>query len=173
MLHRVKELHYIMPINNIPSMLIHGILSRVNLRERLLQHDDISMDEIQKRRKDKLVPNGKYLHEYVNLYFDARNSMMFKRKDLAEKICVLCISIEALNLQGVVVTDQNIASDWVRFLPPQELESLNFDRIYAKYCVECQYIKKAYVIDENVKEDLICHGFDENKIEVNSELFFR
>ena len=44
------------------------------------------MAEIQGRRDLVMVPNGRSLHEYANLYFDQRNPMMFKRRN--EDICV-------------------------------------------------------------------------------------
>lgn len=195
--HRVKEFHFITSISNISSVLKHGILSRNRVRKLKIKHTDISMSEIQDRRKTKVIPNGRTLHDYANLYFDARNPMLYKRKNEANEICVLAVSLKVLELPGVVITDQNAGSDYVLFMSPDQLNGLNFDRIYAKYwthpddprkeyrhrsekCAEVlvpnlvdhQYIQQAYVVDKNASDNLSAHGFD-RPIIINSNLFFR
>ena len=89
---RVREFQSIMPIENIPSVLEHGILS--NERALTLKHQSVAMQEVQDRRDKKKVPGGLKLHQYANLYFHARNPMLYKRKDEAIRICVLRISTE-------------------------------------------------------------------------------
>lgn len=89
------------------------------------------MHEVQERRDKKRVPAGLRLHQYANLYFHARNPMLYKRKDDADSLCVLRVSTQILHLAGVVITDQNAASDWVRFLHPRQLHLLDFDAIFA------------------------------------------
>lgn len=51
-----------------------------------------------------MVPGGRPLHEYVNLYFCARNPMLFRIKDLHLELCVLQIDTNVLDLPGVVIT---------------------------------------------------------------------
>src|SRR5687768_12873759 len=75
---RVRELHYITPISNLPSIGRLGILSH-EAADRL-QAASIAMPEIQDIRATKRVPNGLRLHQYANLYFDARNPMMSARR---------------------------------------------------------------------------------------------
>ncbi|MEW6246442.1 MAG: DarT ssDNA thymidine ADP-ribosyltransferase family protein [Nitrospirota bacterium] len=65
----VAALHYIAPIENVPSIMEHGILS--NRRAARLPHRSVALEEIQERRRDRQIPNVRLLHEYVNLYFDA------------------------------------------------------------------------------------------------------
>lgn len=89
------------------------------------------MQEVQDRRDKKRVPGGLRLHQYANLYFHARNPMLFKRKADADSLCVLRVSTDILHLDGVVITDQNAASDWVRFLHPRQIRLLDFDAIFA------------------------------------------
>ncbi len=85
---RIKELQCIMPLDNIPSVLEHGILSYE--RAAKLKHHSVAMPEVQDLRDKKQVPRGLKLHQYANLYFHARNPMLYKRKN--EDICVLRIS---------------------------------------------------------------------------------
>ncbi len=75
----VTELYYITAIANVPSILKHGILSH-KLAERL-PHDSVAMPEIQERRSNKQIPGAGQLHDYANLYFDAHNPMLSKRRD--------------------------------------------------------------------------------------------
>jgi len=126
---RVIELHCIMPLDNIPSVLEHGILSYE--RAVRLKHRSVAMQPVQDRRDQKQVPGGLKLHQYANLYFHARNPMLFKRKDEAPNLCVLSVSTKVLELPGTVISDQNAASDYVRFLHPSQWKLLAFDEIYA------------------------------------------
>lgn len=122
---RVTELQCIMPVKNIPSVLKHGILS--NERAAKLPHDSVAMTEAQKRRDPKQVPGGLRLHQYANLYFHARNPMMYSRQEKAPDLCVLCVALEVLQLKGVVVADRNAAGNWVRFLHPSQWSLLDFE----------------------------------------------
>ncbi len=124
---RIKELQCIMPLDNIPSVLEHGILSYE--RAAKLKHHSVAMPEVQDLRDKKQVPRGLKLHQYANLYFHARNPMLYKRKN--EDICVLRISTEVLQIPGVVITDCNAASNYARFFHPSQLGLLDFDDIFA------------------------------------------
>ncbi len=126
---RVKELQCIMPLINIQSVLEYGILSYE--RAAKLKHHSVAMPEVQDRRDKKQVPHGLKLHQYANLYFHARNPMLFRRKDDDENICVLQISTEVLQIDGVVITDCNAASQYVRFYHPLQISLLDFDAIFA------------------------------------------
>jgi hypothetical protein len=126
---RVTELQCIMPLKNIPSVLQRGILS--NERTAELPHDSIAMPEVQERRDPKPIPHGLKLHQYANLYFHARNPMMYSRKEKVAELCVLCVSLEVLKLAGAVIADRNAAGNWVRFLDPSQWSLLDFDRIFA------------------------------------------
>jgi ssDNA thymidine ADP-ribosyltransferase, DarT len=126
---RVTELHCIMPMANIGSVMTHGILSYESAAR--LPHCSVAMQPVQDRRDQKHVPGGLRLHQYANLYFHARNPMLFKRLGEVNALCVLRVSIQVLNLEGTVISDQNAASDYVRFLHPSQWGLLNFDDIFA------------------------------------------
>lgn len=192
--HRVVELHNIMPIGNMPSVLDHGILSHEQAAE--LPHADVSMTDVQDRRDHVQVPGGLRLHQYANLYFDARNPMMYKRLDQVDKLCVLSVSVAVLDLKGAVITDQNAASGYVRFYPADNFRVLDFNRIYADdwrhadqidywrhksaKCAEVlvpniisvDYIQKGYVVNEAAKTHLLATGFFK-PVELLPRLFFR
>ena len=93
----IRELYYITPIANIPSILEYGILSHNYSLKR--DHYSVAMREIQVRRKDKKIPGTKnQLHDYANLYFDAHNPMLSKCRNKNDLICVLKIDIAVLDL---------------------------------------------------------------------------
>ena len=125
---RVNELHCIMPIANIDSVMTHGILSYERVAK--LQHHSVALQPVQDKRDLKRIPGGLKLHQYANLYFHARNPMMSARRAQAPHLCVLCISTQVLRLQGTVITDQNAASDYVRYLAPSQWQALDFNAFW-------------------------------------------
>lgn len=173
----------------------HGILSYE--RAARLVHRSVAMQPVQDRRDQKQVPGGLRLHQYANLYFHARNPMLYKRLDEAASLCVLRVGVEVLALPGTVITDQNAASDWVRFLDPRQWQMLSFDDIFAPdwrhpgdqiaywrhksrkcaevlvpHCVESRLLRGAYVIDAQAEARLRGHGFT-LPIRVDPVLFFK
>ena len=126
---RVTEFHCIMPIDNVASVLKHGILSYE--RAAKLPHRSVALQPVQDKRDLTQVPGGMKLHQYANLYFHARNPMMYVRLPEVPGLCVLRVSIDVLKLDGVAITDQNAASNYVRFYAPQQWALLDFDDIYA------------------------------------------
>lgn len=192
---RVTELHCIMPMANIGSVMSHGILSYE--RAAKLRHASVAMQPMQDRRDQKHIPGGLKLHQYANLYFHARNPMLFKRLSEAASLCVLRISTKVLTLQGTVISDQNAASDYVRFWHPSQWRGLNFDDIFAmdwrhpgdpiaywrhsaRKCaevlvpqrVEYRFLTGAYVVDVATQARLLAAGFN-LPITIDPVLFFR
>jgi hypothetical protein len=161
-----------------------------------LPHSSVAMQPVQEKRDQKQVPSGLKLHQYANLYFHARNLMLFKRKEEVANLCVLRVSTEVLAVDGVVISDQNAASDYVRLLHPRQWRLLDFDAIYAmdwrhpgdpiaywqhkaKKCAEVlaprrvdpHLIVGAHVVNEATKRRLIDCGF-KPLVSVAPVLFF-
>jgi hypothetical protein len=109
----LAELQFITHIDNLASIFEHGILSHNQMAAR--QHVSVAMQAVQDRRSQKVVPGGRPLHDYANLYICARNPMMFVRRGQHENLCVLSISATVLDIPGTVITDQNAASNYVRY----------------------------------------------------------
>jgi hypothetical protein len=92
------------------------------------------MQEVQDLRDNKQIPGARQLHEYANLYFDAHNPMLSRRREQNAEICVLRVASVVLDVPGAIVTDRNAASKWVRFYPsPDGLRYLDGRSIYAQY----------------------------------------
>lgn len=192
---RVTELHSIMPMANVASVVAHGLLSYE--RAAKLPHRSVALQPVQDRRDHKHVPGGLKLHQYANLYFHARNPMLHKRLPEAHDLCVLRVSTQVLALSGTVITDQNAASDYVRFYAPAQWQLLDWDDIFAmdwrhagdqisywrhksRKCaevlvphrVETRFVTGAYVVDAVAQARLAALGCT-LPIAVNPGLFFR
>jgi hypothetical protein len=162
----IVEFHYITPISNLPSIFEHGILS--NARADRLAHDSVASEEVQTRRQ-KQVPGGRRLHEYVNLYFHARNPMLFKRRGLRDSLCVLRVSPDVLDIPGTVVTDGNAASNYIRFAPaPHGVAIVTRDLAFAEWWTDgdeiLQWRKKVarcaeVLVPDRVPPDLILGAY--------------
>jgi hypothetical protein len=191
---KIEEFQSIMPIRNIPSVLEHGILSHERMTR--LPHASVAMQEVQDRRDHVRIPGGLMLHQYANLYFHARNPMMFKRQNEAAELTVLRISTEARHIPGAVIADQNAATDWVRFLSIEQAGLLDLEAIYARdwrhpndpiafrrhkakkcaeflipHCLPASYLTGAYVLNDAARIELVGLGFA-LPIEIDADLFF-
>lgn len=130
----LTELQYITSINNVPSIIEHGILSYNQVKNKNINHHSVSMSEVQDRRKNKTITGGKPLHDYANLYLSARNPMLFKRKSLHKELCILRIKISVLDIEGSVISTGNAASDYTAFYPSHRgLEMLDKNLVFAEY----------------------------------------
>lgn len=192
---RSKNFYNIMPIDNIPSVIEHGILSFNKTRS--LPHQSIALSDVQNRREKVQIPNGNSLHSYANLYFTYHNPMLYRRQDEAENLVILAISQEVINIDGCIISDQNAATDLVKFYTPDDaLIKLNFDLIFAQDwrdtnpytfsykkatkcaeilipdCVPYEYIIGAYVLNKDNELKLRQMGFDK-KIAISSKVFYR
>ena len=129
----LDELHFVTAISNAPSTLERGILCH-NAAARI-EHESLAMREIQDRRREIVVPQGRRLHEYANLYINARNKMLFRviMRVGIERLAILRISPDVLDVPGVVVTDENAASGYVLFSSvAQGLPRLVRDIVFAE-----------------------------------------
>jgi hypothetical protein len=127
----LKALHYITKITNVRSILAHGLASHRGAEA--FAHESVAMAELQDMRSQRQVPNGRMLHDYVNLYICPRNPMMRKRCDQHASLTVLQVSSEVLDLPGVVLTDSNAASRYARFYPAsQGLQYIDASVVFAE-----------------------------------------
>lgn len=193
----ILELYFITAIINVPSILEHGILSHNLIAKKKIQHASVASVDVQSRRMNKVIPGGKRLHDYANLYLNARNPMLYVLLNKQGELCVLRISNDVARKPGVVMSDRNAARGWARFQPwpdglsmidKEELFGLSWDdpdpyekdRLKGVMCaevlvpdkVERRYIKGAYVSCQEALDQLtgLCTGFP---VSINNKLFFR
>lgn len=190
-------MHYITSITNLTSIVERGLLSHI--RAASLPHKSVAMESVQDRRRGKRVPNGGLLHSYANLYFDARNPMMYRlfNQEARRDLIVIRISNAVLDLPDAVLTDGNAAAGTTRFFDsPTGLKYLDESRIYAESWNYADPFEKAerkrqrcaeMLIPEFVSPDHIvgCYTLNQEhlatcvdadphwKVEVNRNVYFR
>jgi len=127
----LRALHYIAPIENLPSIFQKGILAR-NLVQNL--RDDFSLAEIQEHRA-RIIPNDSIpftLHDYVPLFFSPRPPLIYLFKEEPERIARLLVSPTVLLEPGAIFHDMNARSPRKRsFLDPCDLGELHWEVLHA------------------------------------------
>jgi O-acetyl-ADP-ribose deacetylase (regulator of RNase III) len=118
----ISSLFYITHVENLPSILTHGILSHSQVDAKKIPYKAIYDNTIVNNRKAKTTPAGRRLWDYANVYLQARNPMMYRvvhetnRKNLA----VVAVRPDVLNGAGVWLTDGNAANAPTQFYPVAE-----------------------------------------------------
>ena len=134
----LRDFHFITHVRNLPSILEQGILS--HSRAGKLSHVSVANKGVQGRRSERRIPGGLALHDYANLYFCARNAMMYtlvKNWD-HRHLCIVEVTKVVLDLPGVVVTDGNAAngtglSATRCFTSDQGVRTLRTEDVYCDY----------------------------------------
>lgn len=127
---RVRELHYITPISNLEPIMTRGVLSHRAAQG--IAHSSVALETVQDRRRGKRVPGGHALHDYANVYFDARNPMMYRLIDHRDNLAVVRINSSILDIPGTVISDGNAASGITLFSPsPSGIEGLSENLVFA------------------------------------------
>lgn len=113
----IKGLFYITHIENLPSILKHGILSHGLIESQNVPYTPIYDAGIVINRKSKRTPDRESLWDYANLYFQARNPMMYRvvHEKSAENLAVLGVNPSVLERSNVLITDGNAASGPTQF----------------------------------------------------------
>lgn len=193
----VTELHYIVSVDNLRSILRRGIYSYNRMETSGLKHVSVANLEVQARRERKVPGTDRTVHDYANLYFNARNAMMFvvKHGTGVESLAVLGVSPDVLDLDDVVISDTNAAVGFTRFRPyPEGLALVDRGVVFAKYwghddpietirhkqkmcaevlvpeLVEAEYIRRIHVSCRATKEKVA--SLTELPVEVTPYLFF-
>ena len=130
----IQDLQFIAHMDNIISYCKYGIFSHNDAEEFFPSHRKIANEEVQELRKKKVVA-GKPLHDYANLYFNARNPMLcFLLTNGYNQLCVLSISKDVLTLDDAMCSFCNAADADARFFPlPNGIRELKSNDIYRKY----------------------------------------
>jgi hypothetical protein len=130
----IGELFYITPVHNVRNIATIGILSHNHAAR--VRHASVALEVIQERRSRIRVSSARMLHDHANLYFCARNPMMYHvihHNPIAD-VCILRVSSDVLGLPDVVVADGNASSGSTRFdTPAVGLPLIDFDRVHARF----------------------------------------
>jgi tetratricopeptide (TPR) repeat protein len=121
----IQYLYHMTHKSNLENILQNGLLSHNTAHSRGLTKTDIS-DERVNRRRDRV-------HNFVPFYFNPKNPMLYKRKNIQSEIIILCVDRNLLQA-NLKFTDGNAASSSTKFYSNiKDLEKLNWSIINSEY----------------------------------------
>lgn len=118
----IKSLYYLTHIENLPSILTHGILSHRLVEDRAVSYTPIYDVSIVGNRKTKTAPDGHSLWDFANLYFRSRNPILYRvvHEKSEKAIAVVAVRPHVMESPGVFLTNGNAASAATDFFPYKE-----------------------------------------------------
>lgn len=124
---KLRGIYYITHIDNLRSILDKGILCHKRIEEEKIQFTPIYDAEIVERRKNTKTPNNKTLWDFVNLYFQPRNAMLYRVAFFSGKniddIIIIGVKSGILPRSDILVTTGNAASPYSNILYPSEVKN--------------------------------------------------
>jgi hypothetical protein len=123
----ITSIYHMTHIDNLDTIFKHGLLAHGNP----YQKKDISDCDVNSRR-DRIEPiYNKPIHSYVPFYFNPKNNMLLRRKNISDDIVILRFSNELLFKENVLFTDANASTDRANFYKNiEDLKYLNWDCIF-------------------------------------------
>lgn len=130
----VNCFYHITHINNLTSILSHGLLSHHRAHCNY-QPTDISDQAVNNRRHHKQdTVFHRSLHDYVPAYFRSRNPMSYALRHLADKLVILKIRRHCLFQKSTLFTDGNASCFKTSFFNKfNDLKMLNWDCLNSRY----------------------------------------
>ena len=117
---KLRGLYYITHIDNLSSILEKGILSHKKVIEENIKFTPIYDADIVATRKEKKVIEGKNLWDFVNLYFQPRNAMLYRVVFFGnvnkEDIIIIGLKSSILENKNIFITTGNAASPQTEFI---------------------------------------------------------
>ena len=111
----IRYLFHLTHRTNVLGIARDGLLSHRTAHERNLPLDISNREVNEKRGKTLDKVHDRPLHDYVPLYFRARNPMLSALRGLRDDIVVLYVDRDVIDRPGVVFTDGNAVSAATRF----------------------------------------------------------
>ena len=136
----LKYVQHMLHHSNLESILSNGILSHNEAYERELINKDISMAEVQERRANRKIKCGDCshtLHDFVSFYFNAKNPMLYKRRNIQEELVVILINSNIINSNFndnpfAIFSNGNAASKETKFFCGEKmLDNIDSTLIFA------------------------------------------
>jgi hypothetical protein len=106
-----RGLYYISHIDNVPSILEHGIFSHERMLAEKIQYTKIYAEDIVANRQGIQTPDGRSLWSFANLYFQPRNPMLYRviHEKHANKVAVISVRPEILDRLDIFISTGNAA----------------------------------------------------------------
>src|SRR3990172_2871181 len=118
----VQGLYYITHIDNIPSILKRGIFSHERIESEKIPFTRIYDEGIVSNRHKIIVPDGRNLWHFANVYFEARNPMLYRvvNEKSEDNIAILALRPDLLERHDIYITTGNAAHSLSDILYPTE-----------------------------------------------------
>ncbi|MCK4816480.1 DUF4433 domain-containing protein, partial [bacterium] len=132
-----RSVYHFTHIDNLPTILEHGLLSTNEMERRRLGHNVIAYSRIQDCRSDMDVTCGMKgkVHNYVPLYFCIRSPMLYAVMyyKIADEKCIIYLEfpISIMDRYPFVFTDAS-ANTWVPpnfYADPKNLKTIDWDAV--------------------------------------------
>ena len=122
----LRELYYITHVKNLKSILDKGILSHCKMEETGLNFERIYNKSVVTRREEIKVPDGRSLWLFANLYFQARNPMLFTviRNNPLDEIAVIGVDRSILDRSDIYLSTGNAAHSQSNIVPISEKKDI-------------------------------------------------
>lgn len=134
--YKIQYFEHMVHYKNLESIFQNGLLSHNAAYEKGLVKEDISMNDVQERRKrrkirvkDKVIS----VHDFVSFYFNTRNPMLYKRRSIQTDLVILLVGTEILDWDYTIFTNGNAASSATKFFKGKsKIEKLPLDVIFRR-----------------------------------------
>ena len=117
---KLRGLYYIAHINNLESILKRGILCHRKIEEERIEFTPIYDAGIVFSRKEKKVTEKSNLWDFVSLYFQPRNAMLYRVIFYSgvnvEDLLIIGLKSDLLYKNDIFITTGNAASPYTVFL---------------------------------------------------------
>lgn len=108
-------IHYLTHRDNLNSILHMGIFANSIIRKSVIPFTDISDPEVQRWRERPDPILGNSIHDYVPLYLNPTNAMLYSHKEQQRNIVILTVCLTVTRQKKVLYADGNAASRDTRF----------------------------------------------------------
>ena len=160
-------LHFMTPVENLGSILEHGLLSRNAMLTRGVAFVDISDNEVQDLRRRPEPVFGRSIHDYVPLYLNHMNAMLYRRRELRESLVILEIYSAITAQPGVLFCDGNAAAAGTEFSTDPDVLSTAAEALDAEYWTDIADGKRRrmaeVLIPDSVPTDAIGRAICNNR----------
>jgi len=191
---KIEYLFHMTEVSNLKNIIQYGLLSHNEAHSKGFNKTDIALQDVNQRRSNKKPIYGLSLHDYVPMYFNPKNPMLYRRKHIQDNIVILAIDRRVIYQDKSIFSDGNAASDSTKFFNNlSDLVRLNWNCIKSEYwndqvdgkrikCAETltnpripvKYLKKIHCNSIQTKNivDKIVPSEKPYRVELNSKYFF-
>lgn len=162
--YEIDGLYHFTHVHHVQSIFKNGLRSHNNSHELGLVRNDISNPEVQRLRSQRSI-GGRPLHDYVPLYFNPRNAMLFDvfRNHTLVDIAIIRLPRNLLLQKGVWFTDGNAANTpTISYDRLEDLNKLDWECIQAEYWTEYEDGKRKCMA-EILVPDMISANYIQRK----------